>query len=213
MDRSELANLRRDDAGKPLTKGAVDRDPFVQFGIWLDEALTAEITDANAMTLATADADCRPTSRVVLLKAFSEDGFVFFTNYESQKGRALTANPNASLSFFWPQLHRQVIITGTATRISREESENYFKSRPYESQLGAWASAQSSTIASRAELDAKFEEMRQRFGSNVPLPTFWGGFRIEPSRIEFWQGHENRLHDRIVYKLIDGAWIIERLSP
>ena len=213
MNRSDLADLRRDYAGKPLTKGAVDRDPFVQFGIWLDEALTAEITDANAMTLATADASGRPSSRVVLLKGFDETGFVFFTNYESQKGRDLSSNPNASLSFFWPQLHRQVIINGTSTKVSREESENYFKSRPYESQLGAWASAQSSVLGSRADLDAKFDEMRRRFGNDVPLPTFWGGFRVAADRIELWQGRANRLHDRIVYRLAGGSWVIERLSP
>jgi pyridoxamine 5'-phosphate oxidase len=213
MNRSDLADLRRDYAGKPLTKGAVDRDPFVQFGIWLDEALTAEITDANAMTLATADASGRPSSRVVLLKGFDETGFVFFTNYESQKGRDLSSNPNASLSFFWPQLHRQVIVNGAAERVSREESENYFKSRPYESQLGAWASAQSSVLGSRADLDAKFDEMRQRFGNDVPLPTFWGGFRVAADRIELWQGRANRLHDRIVYRLAGGSWVIERLSP
>ena len=213
MNRTDLAALRRDYAGKPLTKTAVDADPFVQFERWLDEALSAEITDANAMTIATVDADCRPSSRVVLLKGFNDSGFVFFTNYESKKGSDLAANPHVSLSFFWPQLHRQVIISGTAEKISDEESETYFRSRPYDSRLAAWASEQSSVTGSRAELETKFEEIRQQFGDDVPLPPFWGGFRVIPSRIEFWQGRASRLHDRLVYRFIDDRWLIERLSP
>ena len=146
MNRADLANLRRDYAGKELAKELVNSDPFVQFGIWLDEALSAEITDANAMTISTVDAECRPLNRVVLLKGFDEHGFVFFTNYESKKGSDLAANPNVSLSFFWPQLQRQVIIAGQAAKVSAEESASYFSMRPYESQIGAWASKQSSVI-------------------------------------------------------------------
>ena len=213
MNRADLASLRRDYAGQPLTRAAVDADPFVQFGRWLDEALSAEITDANAMTIATVDADCHPSSRVVLLKGFDHAGFVFFTNYESKKGSDLATNPYISLSFFWPQLHRQVLIRGVAEKVSQDESETYFRSRPYDSRLAAWASKQSSVIESRADLEAEFEEMRQRFGDAVPLPPFWGGFRIIPSRIEFWQGRASRLHDRLVYRLVDDLWIIERLSP
>jgi pyridoxamine 5'-phosphate oxidase len=213
MNRTDLAVLRRDYAGQPLTKSAVDADPFVQFGRWLDEALSAEITDANAMTIATVDADCRPSSRVVLLKGFSDTGFVFFTNYESKKGSDLAANPNVSISFFWPQLHRQVIIQGVAEKASQAESETYFKSRPYDSRLAAWASEQSSVIESRTDLEARFDEIGQRFGDDVPLPPFWGGFRVAPNQIEFWQGRESRLHDRLVYRLVDGQWLIERLSP
>jgi len=213
MDRADLANLRRDYAGKELTKELVNSDPIVQFGIWLDEALSAEITDANAMTISTVDSECRPLNRVVLLKGFDEHGFVFFTNYESKKGSDLAANPNISLSFFWPQLQRQVIIAGQAAKVSAEESAAYFSMRPYESQIGAWASKQSSVIESRSALDAKFNAMREKFGTDVPLPPFWGGFRVAARRIEFWQGRESRLHDRILYRLDGGQWIVERLSP
>lgn len=213
MDRSNLANLRRDYAGKGLIEVSVDRDPIVQFGVWLDEALSSEITDANAMTLATVDAECRPSSRVVLLKGLDARGFVFFTNYESKKARDLAANANVSLSFFWPQIHRQVIIYGMAEKISQQESEDYFRSRPYDSQLAAWASEQSAVIASRADLEAKFDEMRSRFETDVPPPPFWGGYRVVPNRIEFWQGRASRLHDRLVYRLVGEDWIIERLSP
>ena len=213
MDRTDLANLRRDYAGKELTKELVNSDPIVQFGIWLNEALSAEITDANAMTISTVDAECRPLNRVVLLKGFDEHGFVFFTNYESKKGSDLAANPNVSLSFFWPQLQRQVIIAGQAAKVSAEESASYFSMRPYESQIGAWASKQSSVIESRSALDAKFNAMREEFGTDVPLPPFWGGFRVTARRIEFWQGRESRLHDRILYRFDSGGWIVERLSP
>jgi len=213
MNKTDLANLRRDYAGKPLSKKEVDPDPLVQFGAWMDEALDSEILDATAMTLSTVDADRRPSARVVLLKGFDERGFVFFSNYESRKAADLTANPNAALSFFWPELHRQLNIEGKATRVEREESEAYFKTRPVDSQIAAWASQQSSMIESRAELEAKFDEMRARFGSDVPLPPFWGGFRVVPQRFEFWQGRTSRLHDRISYRLVDGSWLIERLSP
>ena len=213
MNRTDLANLRRDYAGKELTKAAVDRDPFVQFSMWLEEALKSEITDANAMTVATVDPECRPSNRVVLLKGLDERGFVFFTNYESKKGHDLAANPKVSLGFFWPQLQRQVIVYGTARKTSSEESESYFKTRPYQSRIAAWASQQSSVIGTRADLEAAFDEMSERFGEDVPLPPFWGGYRVSPDRIEFWQGRANRLHDRLAYALIDGTWVIERLSP
>jgi pyridoxamine 5'-phosphate oxidase len=165
------------------------------------------------MTVATVDADRRPSSRVVLLKGLDEQGFVFFTNYDSKKGSDLAANPNVSLSFFWPQLQRQVIISGTAEKISVDESAAYFRTRPVDSQIAAWASEQSSPLDSRAALDAKFQKMREKFGDNIPLPPFWGGYRVLPERMEFWQGRASRLHDRIVYQLVDGRWIIERLSP
>lgn len=213
MDKTDLANLRRDYAGKELTKELVNSDPFVQFGVWLDEALSAEITDANAMTISTVDAECRPLNRVVLLKGFDERGFVFFTNYESKKGSDLEANPNVSLSFFWPQLQRQVIVAGQASKVSADESAEYFSMRPYESQIGAWASHQSSVIDSRSTLDSKFNAMREKFGTDVPLPPFWGGYRVAARRIEFWQGRASRLHDRILYRFEDGRWLIERLSP
>lgn len=213
MDRDQLASLRRDYSGKELSETSIDHDPFVQFEIWLAEALASEITDANAMTVSTVDNQRRPTNRVVLLKAVDERGFVFFTNYDSRKGTDIAANPNVSLSFFWPQLQRQVIVMGTAEKVSREESDEYFASRPVDSQLAAWASHQSSIIKSRAELETKFEEMRKRFGTEVPLPPFWGGYRVTPTHIEFWQGRASRLHDRILYWRTESEWTIERLSP
>jgi pyridoxamine 5'-phosphate oxidase len=213
MNTSDLANLRRDYAGKELTKASVESDPYVQFTKWLDEALTSEIIDANAMLLSTVDADCRPSSRVVLLKGVDDRGFVFFTNYESKKAADLAKNPKASLTFFWPQLQRQVHISGTAETIPTSESAAYFKTRPYDSQIGAWASHQSSVIESRAALEAKFETMRERFRAEVPLPPFWGGYRVTPNQIEFWQGRASRLHDRIVYRLLGSHWLTERLSP
>jgi pyridoxamine 5'-phosphate oxidase len=213
MNKVDLASLRRDYAGKPLSKASVDPDPFIQFGVWLDEALHSEIIDANAMTLATVDNECRPSARIVLLKGFDERGFVFFTNYGSRKATDLSTNPNASLSFFWPQIHRQVMIYGIAEKTSQEESENYFKTRPYDSKIGAWASQQSSTVESRSVLEEKFAELRSEYPDEVPLPPFWGGFRVIPNRFEFWQGRASRLHDRILYQLVDDGWIIDRLSP
>ena len=213
MNKIDLANLRRDYAGKPLSKKAVDPDPFAQFAVWMNEALASEILDATAMTLSTTDRECRPSARVVLLKGFDERGFVFFTNYESRKAADLAANPNAALSFFWPELHRQVMIHGEATRTSKEESEAYFKTRPLDSQIGAWASKQSAVVESRSALESKFEEMRARFGTEAPLPPFWGGFRVVPERFEFWQGRASRMHDRICYRSVEGQWMIERLSP
>jgi pyridoxamine 5'-phosphate oxidase len=213
MNKTDLANLRRDYAGKPLSKAAVDSDPFAQFGVWMDEALSSEILDATAMTLSTVGDGGRPSARIVLLKGFDARGFVFYTNYESRKSADLFANPNAMLSFFWPQLHRQVMISGRGEKTSHEESENYFKTRPVDSQIGAWASKQSSVIASRSILEEKFDETRATYGDEVPLPPFWGGFRVVPDRFEFWQGRASRLHDRICYTLLDNKWIIERLSP
>ena len=213
MNRTDLADLRREYAGKELTRSTVESDPFLQFSKWLDEALASEITDANAMLLSTVDIECRPTSRIVLLKGLDNSGFVFFTNYESKKASDLSKNPNVSLTFFWPQLQRQVHILGTAEAISSAESAAYFKTRPYDSQIGAWASHQSSVIESRAALEAKFESMRETFREDVPLPPFWGGYRVSPISMEFWQGRLSRLHDRICYRLTGEEWQIVRLSP
>lgn len=190
-----------------------DPDPFLQFTRWMNDALVSDIIDANAMTIATVGEDGRPSSRVVLLKQFSSDGFDFYTNYESKKGRDLSVNPFASLHFFWPQLDRQISINGRVEKTSREESEKYFNSRPVDSRIGAWASDQSRTIMSREFLEQSFKEFQEKFGDDVPLPDFWGGFRVKPARFEFWQGRQNRLHDRICYTLEEGSWTMTRLSP
>lgn len=213
MDRHDLADLRRDFASDGLLESDVNTSPFGQFAKWMDDAIAAEVPDANAMTVATVGEDGRPDARVVLLKYYGEDGFAFFTNYESKKGRDLEANPYAAMHFFWPQLHRQVSIYGSVNKTSREESENYFKSRPVDSQIAAWASNQSSVIESRAFLENKFDEFKAKFGDDAPLPDFWGGFRLTPERFEFWQGRQNRLHDRICYSLEKANWTIFRLSP
>jgi pyridoxamine 5'-phosphate oxidase len=210
---TDLANIRRDFESGGLLEADMAADPFAQFTAWMNDALNADILDPNAMTVATVGVDNKPSTRVVLLKGFDENGFVFFTNYESKKGRDLMANGNASFNFFWPQLHRQVAIYGRVEKTSREESEKYFKSRPVDSRLAAWASAQSSEIASREVLETRFNEFREKFGDDVPLPPFWGGFRLTPHKFEFWQGRQNRLHDRIVYTYVDNTWRMSRLSP
>ena len=213
MDKHELADLRRDFSSVGLDESAVDPDPFVQFGEWMNDALAADIRDPNAMTLATVGEDGRPDARVVLLKYYGPDGFLFFTNYESKKARDLAANPYATLHFFWRQLDRQVSIRGTAQKTSREESEKYFLSRPVDSRVAAWASSQSRVIGSRSVLEERFRELKEKFGDKVPRPDFWGGFRLAPDRFEFWQGRQNRLHDRLVYSQNGGTWNIQRLSP
>jgi len=179
----------------------------------MDEAIKAEIPDPNAMTLATVGEDGRPDARVVLLKYYGETGFAFFTNYESKKGADLESNPYAVLHFFWPQLDRQVSVHGRVEKTSREESEKYFDSRPVESRLAAWASNQSRMIESRRILEDRIQEFREKYGEDVPLPPYWGGFRLTPVRFEFWQGRQNRLHDRLCYTLVDKTWSITRLSP
>ena len=213
MNRTELADLRRDFSATELNEDDVATSPFEQFSIWMNDALGGGIIDPNAMTVSTVGPDGKPSARVVLLKFFDAQGFVFFTNYESKKGTDLTSNPNTVFHFFWPQLDRQIAIRGSVEKTSREESDKYFHSRPVDSQLGAWTSAQSSIIESREILDQRFAAFREKFGDDVPLPDFWGGFRLNPEKFEFWQGRQNRLHDRIVYELFDGRWIIGRLSP
>ena len=210
-----LADLRREYASRALTEAEADRDPIKQFGVWFAEAMKSELLDANAMTLATASRDGEPAARTVLLKGFDDSGFVFFTNYESAKARDLDANPRACLLIFWAELERQVRITGAVTKTSREESETYFQSRPFASRIGAIASAQSHPITDRAALEARYAELAsQHADGNVPLPAFWGGYRVAPERIEFWQGRTSRLHDRLLYeKQADGAWARSRLAP
>jgi len=203
------------DIEQALDEKEVDSSPFKQFEIWFKQAETAVPILPNAMTLATATKDGTPSARVVLLKDFDENGFVFFTNYDSAKGKELDENPVAALCFYWSELGRQVRISGTIARTSREESEAYFHTRPIDSQLGAWASNQSEVIAERAVLEAKMEEMSTKYeGKVIPLPPYWGGYRVAPVVIEFWQNRSSRLHDRIRYRLVDGVrWVVERLAP
>jgi pyridoxamine 5'-phosphate oxidase len=204
-----------DHAARGLHRRDLDPDPIKQFGNWFTAAIEAGIRDVNAMSLATATVDGRPSVRIVLLKGFDHDGFVFFTNYESEKGRELEANPYAALGFYWIELDRQLRISGPVARTSREESERYFHSRPPASQLGAWASHQSQVIDARRILDARMAQMTERFADKpIPLPPHWGGYRLTPETIEFWQGRANRLHDRFRYRRQpEGAWLIDRLAP
>ena len=211
----DIAALRHDYVAHGLRRADLDPDPIKQFAIWFGEAAAAQIRDVNAMTLATATGDGAPSARIVLLKAISDRGFVFFTNYLSEKGRQLDANPRAALCLFWVQLERQIRIEGSVEKTSREESEEYFRSRPLGSRLGAWTSRQSEVIANRDALERQLAEVTTHYeGADVPLPTHWGGYRVKPSLIEFWQGRTNRLHDRFRYtREGEGSWRIERLSP
>jgi pyridoxamine 5'-phosphate oxidase len=199
-----------------LIKSSVDPNPLRQLALWFKEASASGMSeqDATSMTLATADKDGQPCARIVLLKSFDESGFVFFTNYNSRKGSELADNPRACLLFYWAPLWRQVRIEGRVERVSAAESEEYFHTRPLGSKIGAWASNQSEPVTSRRELDERFEEFSLKFADNVPRPPHWGGYRVKPQVIEFWQGRENRLHDRLVYtRETDGNWRIERLGP
>jgi pyridoxamine 5'-phosphate oxidase len=209
-----IADLRREYALARLDEKDVSRDPIAEFARWFAEAQAAEVEEPNAMVLATATTDGSPSARVVLLKGFDERGFVFFTDYRSRKGAELEANPRAALVLHWSELERQVRITGDATRTSAEESEAYYRSRPLGSRLGAWVSHQSQAIPSREVLEGGLHEVEQRFaGGDVPLPPYWGGYRVKPVAIEFWQGRQNRLHDRVRYAWDGGRWKIERLAP
>lgn len=203
-----------------LTEQELATDPYEQFARWFADAVQAQddgaLAEPNAMVVSTADADGVPSSRTVLLKGYDLRGFVFFSNYASRKGRELAANPHLSLLFPWHPIARQVIVGGTATWVSGEETAAYFQSRPYGSQIGAWASEQSAVVASREVLEERYAELRARWpeGSSVPVPPFWGGFRVQPRTVEFWQGRENRLHDRLRYmRGADGGWEIVRLAP
>jgi pyridoxamine 5'-phosphate oxidase len=198
-----------------LSERDLDPDPIALFGRWLDEARAAGIALPEAFALATADASGQPSVRHVLLRGLDERGFVFFTNYDSRKGRDLAENPRAALAFYWRELERQVCVRGTVERTGREESEAYFGTRPREARLGAWASRQSEVVGSREELDAQYREMEERFREGeVPLPSHWGGYRVTPEAVEFWKGREHRLHDRFRYtRRSDASWTIERLFP
>ena len=193
-----------------LTEESCDSNPIRQFERWLEDAQTADLKEPTAMVLATAG----PSARVVLLKEVNEDGFVFYTNYESRKGQELKTNPNCALTFYWAELERQVRVEGRAEPVAREKSEEYFKSRPRVSQLGALASQQSAVISGRTELEERVKELGARYAENVPVPENWGGYCVRPVRIEFWQGRSNRLHDRILFqKEGEGTWQRQRLSP
>jgi pyridoxamine 5'-phosphate oxidase len=212
----DVAGLRKEYTLHGLHRKNLNSDPFEQFRLWFEESVrTAGDREPNAMTLATAGADHAPSARVVLLKGFGRDGFVFFTSYESRKAMQLTENPRAALNFHWPWLERQIQIEGTVSKTTREESAAYFAQRPIGSRFGAIVSQQSSPIESRAQLEAQLEQVKLRYGNtDPPVPDFWGGYRLFPHRIEFWQGRENRLHDRFLYLLQrDGSWQIDRLAP
>ncbi len=211
----DLAALRQNYALSALSETDVLPDPVAQFGRWFDEAIDSKILEPNAFSLATATPDGRPSARTVLLKGFDKNGFVFFTNYESRKGNELELNPHAAMLFTWLDLQRQIRIEGRVEKISAGESKDYFQSRPRESQIGAWASPQSRPIASRAVLEQKQQQLTEEYGGmeKLPLPPFWGGYRLVPNWFEFWQGRESRLHDRVVYRENAGGWAIGRLAP
>jgi pyridoxamine 5'-phosphate oxidase len=210
-----MDQFRKQSSPDYLDEATVDRDPLTLFHRWLNEAITSGIHLAEAMTLATATPDGKPSARLVLLKQADERGFVFFTNYNSRKARELDSNQQAALVFYWPHFERQVRVEGKVERVSAEESDDYFKTRPRESQLGAWASPQSESIASRAQLQARADELSSLYeGQEIPRPEHWGGFRVRAERIEFWKGRTGRLHDRIVYEVQPGGgWTIGRLAP
>ncbi len=209
-----VAMLRREYEGKPFNENNVDPDPIKQFSAWFDVAVKAIKHDPNAMILSTVNSNGRPSSRTVLLKGFDENGFIFYTNYNSQKAKHIGQNPNVSLTFYWPDLVRQIHIEGIAEKVPAEKSDQYFATRPDTSKLSAWASDQSRPIGSRDELENKLKSMEKKFAKGeIPRPPHWGGFCVAPRRIEFWQGRLNRLHDRISYQKENGEWKMERLSP
>ncbi|MBA4139452.1 MAG: pyridoxamine 5'-phosphate oxidase [Segetibacter sp.] len=209
-----IASIRKDYRLKSLLEADVKKDPVEQFSCWWDEAVKSDVAEVNAMTLATCSVAGRPSARIVLLKGFTNEGFVFFTNYQSHKGKELESNPCAALVFFWKELERQVRIEGAVEKISEAQSDSYFQSRPTGSKIGAWASAQSSAVANREVIEESYLNYSKKFNANlIPRPSYWGGYIVKPEKIEFWQGRSSRLHDRILYSKQNEEWKIERLSP
>lgn len=207
-------SLRKEYRSRPLTLNALDRNPFSQFNMWLQEAIDANIVEPNAMTLSTASKEGKPSSRIVLLKGLDKQGFEFYTNYESRKGSELIDNPYAMLNFYWRELEKQVTIEGTVEKLSKEKSLAYFHTRPRSSQISAWCSPQGHVISSREWLESRFKEIEKEYeNKEIPLPPFWGGFRLIPIQFIFWQGQENRLHDRFRYQLANSKWQIDQLAP
>ncbi len=214
MSSTKVNNKKKSNQSNELNETSVDKDPFIQFTKWYESILDSNLNEPTAMMLSTADVNGNPSARIVLLKEFDDSGFVFYTNYGSRKGKDLKENPKAALTFFWDEQRRQIRIEGSIEKISLETSREYFSSRPRESQIGAWVSAQSSVIPNRDILENKFDELEEKFGNEeIPLPDFWGGYRLIPNYFEFWQGRENRLHDRICYKKENNEWKIFRIAP
>lgn len=210
----EIETLRREYTQGSLDIADLKSNPFQQFSVWFEQACAAKLQDPNAMSVATVSAQGQPSLRTVLLKHFDETGFVFVTGYESRKGQDIAVNPNVALMFPWLALERQVIISGAASRISADEALGYFHKRPLDAQISAWASAQSRPVESRSALQEQWDDVKRKYGDHVPLPPHWGGYRVAPKTIEFWQGRPSRLHDRFLYsKQADGSWTIQRLGP
>jgi pyridoxamine 5'-phosphate oxidase len=209
----DIAALRKEYTFAGLRRRDLHHDPLQQFHLWFEFAVEAGVPEVNAMTLATVDHEGQPSSRIVLLKAVDERGFSFYTNYQSRKGQELTANPKASLTFFWPGLEREICVRGVCAKLSREESEVYYKSRPIGSRLGAWVSNQSTPIPNREYLEERLAEATAKYGDEPPIPPYWGGYVLNPITVDFWQGRPNRLHDRFLYTRTTEGWKLERLSP
>ena len=214
MNSTDANNGRKNHQSNELNETSVNKNPFIQFTKWYESILISKLNEPAAMMLSTADVNGNSSARIVLLKEVDDYGFVFYTNYDSRKGKDLSQNPKAALTFFWDEIRRQIRIEGRIEKISGETSKEYFSSRPRESQIGAWVSEQSSVIPNRDFLENKYVELKEKFGNEeIPLPDFWGGYRVIPNYFEFWQGRENRLHDRICYKKENDEWKIFRLAP
>lgn len=212
--RNYLNSIRYDFAKQTLDERDVIANPIMQFAKWFEEAIGAQVLDPNAMTVCSATKAGKPSARILLLRNFSESGFVYYTNYTSRKGTEIAENPNCALLFFWPELERQIRIEGEVQKQTAEESDLYFKTRPRESKIGAWTSEQSKIISNREVLNKEYEKLSKKYpDENVPRPPYWGGYLLKPNTIEFWQGRPNRLHDRILYTKKNENWKIERLSP